>query len=88
MMTVEASEESSRAIDSLIERVTLALTLIESPTRDLLKEALFATASAKDTPQLRLRLALLSSLIVDCFRATPVALGLLDDVEQALNSLQ
>ena len=79
---------SDGATDTLIDRVLLAVALLpDSPNRDLLREALFATASARDTPQLRLRLALLSSLIIDCFRTNPaVAIGLLEDVEGVLDS--
>jgi len=79
---------SELATDALIDRVMLALTLLpDSPNRDLLREALFATATARDTPQLRLRLSLLSSLIIDCFRSNPaVALGLLEDVGGVLDS--
>jgi hypothetical protein len=76
------------ATDTLIDRVLLAVALLpDSPNRDLLREALFATASARNTPQLRLRLSLLSSLIIDCFRTNPaVAIGLLEDVEGVLDS--
>jgi hypothetical protein len=64
------------------------LTLPDTTSRDLLREALFSVTAARDTSQQRLRLTLLASLCVELFRHDPPrAMTLLRVIEQTLEGL-
>lgn len=64
------------------------LSLPDSASRDLLREALFAVTAARDTAQQRQRLNLLASLCVELFRLDPPrAMNVLRAIEQTLDTL-
>jgi hypothetical protein len=75
--------------DVLIATVARAFSALpDSASRDVLREALFAVTSSRDPAQLRTRLTLLASLVVELFRCEPPrALSLLAAIDTALDSV-
>lgn len=75
--------------DILISTVARAFSALpDSASRDVLREALFAVTSAREPSQVKLRLTLLASLVVELFRHQPPrALALLAAIDTALDVL-